>query len=133
MKSRIWKTGVLSGDLFVIAAVLAAALCSFLVPYVLPSGTGTAVLIRTDAGEQTYPLHVGREIFVQSAGHSLTVTVEDGTVRVTATDCPNGVCSATGVISAPGQSIVCAPAQVLITIHSDGGGADDKTPDAVIP
>lgn len=133
MENRIPKTGIRAGDLFVIAAVLAAALCSFLVPYVLSSGTGTAVLIRTEADVQTYPLHVIREISVQSAGHSLIVTVENDTVRVSATDCPNGVCLATGAISVPGQSIVCAPARVLITIQGDGGGTDDKTPDAVIP
>ena len=133
MKKALRKTGVRPGDLFVIAAVLIAAQCSFFVPLLHSSGTGTSVLIRTETNEQTYPLRADREISVESAGYSLTVTFADGTVRVSSTDCPNAVCAATGAISAPGQSIVCAPARVLITIQSDGGMKDDKTPDAVIP
>ncbi len=133
MEKSIPKTGIRPGDLFVIAAVLAAALLCFLAPLFSPAGAGTSVRIRAEADEQTYPMHTDREISVASKGYSLTVTVENGTVRVSASDCPSGVCTATGKISAPGQSIVCAPAQVLITIQSDGGAKDDKTPDVVIP
>lgn len=133
MGKRTPPAGIRPGDLFVIAAVLLAALLYFLGTFVFLSGTGTAVLIRTETGVLTYPLHTDREISVESAGYSLTVTVENETVRVSAADCPSGVCAATGAISAPGQSIVCAPAEVLITIQSDGGASDDKTPDVVLP
>ena len=133
MEKRIPKTGIRSGDFFVITAVLAAALPLLAAPLLFSAVPGDFVQIRTENDAQTYPLHTDREISVRSKGYSLTVTVENGAVRVSGTDCPSGVCAATGAISVPGQSIVCAPAEVLITILRDGGAEDDETPDVILP
>lgn len=51
--------------------------------------------------------------------YPLTVTVQSGQVWVTQSSCPGGDCQAQGVISRPGQSIVCLPGRVAIHIRGD--------------
>ncbi len=47
---------------------------------------------------------------------ALTVVIKDGCVWVTDSTCRDGTCEHTGKISRAGQSIVCLPAEVVITI-----------------
>ena len=57
--------------------------------------------------------------------HHLTITVSDGTIAVTHSDCPTQDCVRTGAIDRPGQTIVCLPEQVVVKILGDThGGAD---------
>ena len=58
----------------------------------------------------------------QSRGYTLTVAVENGAVRVSKSDCPNQDCVHSGAISRAGQSIVCLPARVAVTLE---GAASD--------
>lgn len=50
----------------------------------------------------------------------LTVHIKDGEVWVTDSDCRDGTCERTGKISRAGQSIVCLPNNVVITINGKG-------------
>ena len=67
-------------------------------------------------------------------GYTLTVAAErDGdTVRlhVASADCPTQDCVHTGAISRSGQSIICLPARIVITLT--GGAADSSVVDVVI-
>ncbi len=51
----------------------------------------------------------------------LTVHVESGKVWVTGADCPDRICEHTGAISRAGESIVCLPNGIVISI---GGKSD---------
>lgn len=57
-----------------------------------------------------------------SRGYTLTLEASDGHLRVVESDCPNQDCVRTGAISRAGQSIVCLPGRVAVTIE---GAADD--------
>ena len=57
-----------------------------------------------------------------AGGYTLTVAVENGAVRVSESDCPNQDCVHSGAISRAGQSIVCLPARVAVTLE---GAASD--------
>lgn len=107
------------GDVFLVAGLLAAALFSFLFTF-LP-GNGATCVISYDGGRDTYPLTVDRTVFVGSMGYTLSVVIENGTVSVASSDCPDGVCVDSGAISRTGQAIVCVPANVVVRIE---GGAD---------
>lgn len=65
-----------------------------------------------------------REFSLESNGYCLTVIVNDGTVSVVSSDCPDKICVTTGKISEPGQAIICIPARVVIEI-SEGGESDE--------
>lgn len=51
-------------------------------------------------------------------------------VRVSASDCPTQDCVHTGTITRGGQSIVCLPARIIITL--EGAAPDDGSPDLVV-
>ena len=57
-----------------------------------------------------------------SRGYTLTVEEKDGAVSVASSDCPNQDCVHSGAISRAGQSIVCLPARVAVTLE---GAASD--------
>lgn len=56
----------------------------------------------------------------KSGGCTLTLLVEGESVRVVSSDCPNQDCVHTGAIARAGQSIVCLPARLSVTLS----GAD---------
>ena len=58
----------------------------------------------------------------ESRGYTLTVEEMDGAVYVASSDCPNQDCVHSGAISRAGQSIVCLPARVAVTLE---GAASD--------
>ena len=58
----------------------------------------------------------------ESRGYTLAVAVENGAVRVSESDCTNQDCVHSGAISRAGQSIVCLPARVSVTLE---GAASD--------
>lgn len=54
-------------------------------------------------------------------GGTNTIEIKDGKVRMTEAECPNHLCVRQGWISFSGQSIVCLPNELSVTIT----GADD--------
>lgn len=64
-------------------------------------------------------------------GYVLTLAAEEGAVWVEESDCPTGDCVHTGRITRGGQSIVCLPARVVITLTGASGEAPDGV-DAVL-
>ena len=58
----------------------------------------------------------------ESRGYPLSVAAETGALRVSESDCPNQDCVHSGTISRAGQSVVCLPARVAVTL--EGTAAD---------
>ena len=98
----------------------AAALSAYVT---LSRDAGTVCTVTYGSASETFSLSDDRTIPVLSNGHALTVTITNGAVSVTVSDCPDGVCVNSGTISRAGQAIVCVPAQV--TVRVDGSRPDD--------
>lgn len=109
-------------------AVLALA-AGLLVWLLLPKAAGQTVEVRQgDRLVGSYPLNGAARVPVTGAhGLTLTVVIEDGSVRVEDARCPDLICQHHAPITQTGESIVCLPAQVVITVK--GGSA--YGPDAV--
>ena len=126
LKPNLW-------DILVVLAVVALAAASALTVWPgRDSGSLTAVV--TADGEELdrfapADLAAGPRTYTHN-GYTLTVTAEDGGLRVSEADCPTQDCVHTGTISRSGQSIVCLPA--LIIIQLTGGQADPGGVDVVI-
>lgn len=88
------------------------------------------LVIRTQSEVLSYPLSSDRTIPVASGGYTLTVEIRDGRARVSDSDCPDKICQRTGWISRKGETVICAPAAVRLTVTDPKGGADDA--DSVI-
>lgn len=96
------------GDLFAAIFVMVLALAVFL--YFLPEkGDAARVEIYQDGKFiQSLPLNEDQE-FTVSGAYTNTVTVRDGAVAITHSDCPGEDCVGCGWMDRPGRSIVCLP------------------------
>ena len=113
-------------DFIIIAAVCAVALSLLFLPFLQEKGNTVTVSVRR--GGETVILHEcalsdDRSFDIENNGISLTVVISGGEAYVAHSDCDDRVCQNSGKISRAGQSIICAPAGVVISV---GGGEADE-------
>lgn len=109
--------------LFLITAAIAWIVLQHSVPQ-----NGQAILRRNGDYYMTLPLSSPTEVRVENHEYFVTVTVADGRVCVTDCNCPDSLCQHAGPISKIGQTIVCLPAAISITIE---GNASSSSPDGI--
>ena len=113
------KVGVADITVCIVALILVVILL------LVPSGSSSnTVYVKTDDSEFYIDLSENTTKSVTSNGHTLSLEIKDGEVRVTDSDCPDKLCEKVGWIKDSSQIIVCAPAKVLIRIQSPGGESD---------
>lgn len=107
-----------------IAAAIAVVLCACLLfwrPWA-PAGDGEWLEIVTPEKTAHYSLREDRTVAITSRGIVMEIVIKDGAAHVESSSCPDGVCRAGGGISKGGESILCAPAGVRLTVK--GGDID---------
>mgnify|MGYP002852732780 CR=1 FL=1 len=105
--------------LIIIGAVLAASFFAI-------KGMGSYAVITVD-GEivARYSLNKDRtEVISLENGESNTIVICDNSVCVSEATCPDGLCVNMGAISREGQTIVCLPHKLVVSIESRS--ADDN-------
>ena len=109
MKTKSWL--ILIGVVFLLSAVA----CVFL--YFGPAKT-TAVI--TVDGVEQYRLNLRQDttITVETRWGTNVITVSDGKISVTESDCPNQVCVSRGFANS-GMPIICLPHRLVITFSED--------------
>lgn len=118
--------------------VLVLILVALLIPLtgrflIRDDGAASTCIITTQTEEFRYSLAEDRILTVEGdGGLLLTVTIADGGVSVTSSDCPDGVCVRTGIIQKAGEAIVCVPARVVIAIHGTSTDKGDEDADFII-
>lgn len=118
------------GDAVAIACVVLAAL-AMLACFLFFSVSGEASVARVyQDGEliREIRLDTNGEFTVEGAWRNV-ITVRDGKIAVTESNCPGGDCVHSGWIQSPGRSIVCLPNRVEIRLE---GTLQDDDVDAVI-
>ena len=114
--------------LVALAVALLAAATALL--FYLPrtqSGQLTAVITQHGQTVRTVPLtSLDKELVIplDDGNYHLTVHVDGTGVYVSDSDCPGQDCVHTGAISRAGQSIVCLPAQVVISLVGAASDVD---------
>ena len=115
-------------DLIFITAILVIVAMVAAVLFFL-RGEGTTVQVEVDGTViGTYPLSVDREVRIVTGenGEELNLLViKDGKATVTTATCPDGICAAHRPISREGESIVCLPHKVVITVIGGSGEEPD--------
>lgn len=71
-----------------------------------------------------YDINEDQTIKVSQEGHQNNITIKDGVVSMTYSDCKNQVCVETNSISQTKDSIVCLPNKVMVEIVSENQGGD---------
>ena len=104
-------------DILLIALLLVLSL-SFLLIRTLTQAEGAVAVVEIDGTVVgSYPLSVdGR--FVLNGGTNVLI-IKDGTARLVESHCPDRTCELTGRISYVGQTIVCLPNRLSVTVMGD--------------
>ena len=112
-------------DVIVISALLILSLSVLLIVN-LTRKDGATVKIEVN-GETVgeYPLGLNRDYTVN--GGTNILRVEDGRAYMIHSDCPDHTCEMTGKISYVGQTIVCLPNKVSVTIIGESDDGVDFT------
>lgn len=86
-------------------------------------GSGAKAVVTVD-GELygTYSLSQDQVIEIRQNNHLNKITIKDGSVQMSYSDCHNQICVNDGRISRANQSIVCLPNKVMVEII---GGEED--------
>ena len=124
---RLFRNDVI----FIAALLLVVSVCGFCLYFL--RGEGDKVVVTVDGKEfGSYLLEedVRVEIRTGAADEELNVLViKDGEAFVETATCPDGICAGHKPISREGESIVCLPHKVVITVYVT---EDKDTPDIVV-
>ncbi len=113
-------------DIVFTAVIVAAALIIWGLLAVAPAGKYAVVMLD---GAEIASLPLDKDtVYTVRGEYTNVLQIEDGEIFVVETDCPNKICQKEGAISRSGQSIVCAPNRMTVTITGgEGGGVDAIT------
>lgn len=118
--------------LVVLAVGLLAAFC-LSVTWLGSTDAGLQAVITADGEEveriSLESLSAPTEKIVEANGYHLHLTLSADGAVMRESNCPTQDCVRTGSIHRSGQSIVCLPARVIVTLE---GGAASDGPDVVI-
>lgn len=119
LKDRNSRT-MKKADFILIAAVIVLAGLLLFFLYGL-NNAGSYVQIEVDGSIiETLPLDtdITREITTSNGGTN-TLVIKDGCAKMTAANCPDGICKNHMKIKRNGESIICLPHKVVVTIVSE--------------
>lgn len=106
-------------DVIFIAVLLAVAVLAGLAILLL-RGEGNTVTVTVDGKTVgTYSLSEDRTVEIRTGGEGEELNllvIRDGKALVETATCPDGICAAHKPISRDGESIVCLPHKVVITV-----------------
>lgn len=88
-------------------------------------GGGSVTVAVDGVTVASFPLNTDRAWTWTGATGSNTLVIEDGAARVTEADCPDRLCVRQGAIRYAGESIVCLPHSLVVTVaDGDENGLD---------
>ena len=143
MKQFIRKADII---LFIVLVVIGIAASAILSMSHADAGAGAKVVIESGGSLYArYPLSEDRVVVVPAPKQSSVdapaadpdspasgqydyynvVEIRDGTVSVTEASCKNQVCVKHSAISKTGESIVCLPNRLVVSIEGNGGDGYD--------
>lgn len=107
-----------------LSAVMLIGACFF---FIRPEGELVKVTVDKELfGE--YPLSEDITVEIRSGEGINILVIKDGKAYVSEASCPDGICSAHKPISREGESIICLPNKVVVTVVS----SDTESPDIIV-
>lgn len=104
-------------DIIVIALLLLVAV-SLLLIVTLTKKSGNVVVVEIDGViSEEFPLSVDG-VFTLNGGTN-TLVIENGEAYISYSDCPDHTCEKTGRIRYVGQTIVCLPNRLSVTVQGE--------------
>ena len=92
-------------------------------------GEGDTVTVSVDGKHYgTYPLHTDLTLSIRTGENGEEenlLVIRDGKAYVESATCPDGICADHKPISREGESIVCLPHRIVITVQTSDGEEPD--------
>lgn len=111
---------ILIGAVAVVVAILIFCL------YIFNSGNGDFVQIEVDGVvTDTLPLSEDTVREIKTDNGTNTLVISDGSAVMTQADCPDGICANHKPINKTGESIICLPHKVVVTVMNDKSNDND--------
>lgn len=107
-----------------VVAVIVGVLAFFL--YFVNADSGSVVIVEKN-GEviETLSLEQDAERVYEFDSETNTLVIEDGKAKITDANCPDGICSQHKSINKSGESIICLPHKLVVTVSNDKENDDD--------
>lgn len=107
-------------DFIIIAVVLAVAGVLTFFLYFVNSDSGAYVQVEVDGAiVDTVALDTDFTKKYDFDGNSNTLVIKDGKASVTEANCPDGICVNHKPINRSGESIICLPHKLVVTVVDD--------------
>ncbi len=109
-------------DMILIAALLILGGGLALLLYVTKQDGGTVRVQVDGCAELELPLGEDARILLGEGDHTNTLVIENGAARIVEASCPDQICVNHGAIRYAGESIVCLPHKLVVSV--EGGRTD---------
>ena len=83
------------------------------------TSAGETVSVRSPNGDWLYAIDVDRDVDGFGPEGTCAIAIEDSTVFVRESDCPENICVRTGRISRVNEWIACVPHRIFINIDGE--------------
>lgn len=110
-------------DIIVISAILLISLVLLLIVMLSKEEGEVAVVEINGTVVATYSLQQNGEYSLN--GGTNVLVIEDGKAYLNYSNCPDHTCEKTGKIQYVGQSIICLPNKITITVKGEAEGGVD--------
>lgn len=107
-------------DLILIAVCLFVSLLLWLSVTLLKKPGETVVVTVNGEEYARYPLDEDREVVIETERGKNVLVIKDGYADITDATCPDGLCERQRRIDESGESLVCLPNKVTLTVEGDG-------------
>ena len=114
-------------DIILIVSLLVVGIIALVIWHFIYSVDGKYVTIeQRDNLIGIYPLNVDKEIEIEHRGEVVNkIVIEDGYCHMEEAECPDHLCIKQGKVNKSGQTIVCLPDRVVVTVvDSDSSDYD---------
>lgn len=113
-------------DFIIIAVVLVVAIGLFVGLYVLNGDSGSNVQVEIDGKVvDSFSISESLEKEYKTDGGTNVVVIKDGKVLMKSADCPDKICVQHKQIYRKGESIICLPHKVVVTVVGDSPNDDE--------
>ncbi len=119
-----WHISLNKRDIILVATILILSLCTFAGYRFLYRDAGNTVRIEVNGKlYKELPLNKNTEITIKGAGGGTNrLRIHNGYADMTDADCPDKLCVRQKKISSSGETIVCLPHKVVVTVITDDKG-----------
>lgn len=108
-------------DLLLAGSIALAAVAGLGAHFLLRQPGASVVIYRDGTRQESFLLSEDTDVWVNGSNHLI---ITGGRAKIAEADCPDGLCVRQHAIQNQGESIICLPNKLVITIEGGAAGID---------